>query len=271
MGAVLNVGSSELIVIIVVALVFLGPKVLPELASGLGKVIREIRKATADIKTEIELDETIRKPLEELREATMLPPEELKRRDLEKVLRAQEEKEERAREERESKEREVEAARAAAEIETAARAEQDRTMAATAPTLAAQGGIPAPPPPFGAASPAPSEKTVAMESPFKSEFPKTAPRGLPVPSPVSKPAGSVPRETLVGMPAPKTIATKAPGSTTAPGGAPPASPPVSRPTPAIGSPGSRPTPAIGSPAGASKLPPPPTANKPLPSPPVKKA
>ncbi len=86
---------QEILVILVLALIFLGPKKLPELASGIGKAIREVRKATADIKSEIELDDVIRKPLEELREATMLPPEELKRRDEERKWREQREKEER--------------------------------------------------------------------------------------------------------------------------------------------------------------------------------
>ena len=76
-----NLGFGELIVILIVALIFLGPKMLPELATGLGKVIREIRKATADIKQDLELDDMIRKPLQELRDAATLPPEELKRRD----------------------------------------------------------------------------------------------------------------------------------------------------------------------------------------------
>lgn len=104
-----NLGVSEILVILVLVLVFLGPKQLPELASGIGKMIREIRKATADIKNEIELDETIRKPIEELREATMLPPEELKRRDRERALR----------EEREAAEREQAAASAQATAATA--------------------------------------------------------------------------------------------------------------------------------------------------------
>src|SRR3954468_8846927 len=72
---------GEITVILLLALIFLGPKKLPELASGLGKIIRDIRKATSDVKNEIQLDETIRKPFEELRDAVTLPPEELKRRD----------------------------------------------------------------------------------------------------------------------------------------------------------------------------------------------
>src|SRR4051812_47888285 len=72
---------GEITVILLLALIFLGPKKLPELASGLGKIIKDIRKATSDVKNEIQLDETIRKPFEELRDAVTLPPEELKRRD----------------------------------------------------------------------------------------------------------------------------------------------------------------------------------------------
>jgi sec-independent protein translocase protein TatB len=78
---VFNLGMGEITVILVLALIFLGPKKLPELASGLGKLIREIRKTTSDVKNEIQLDEAIRKPFEELRDAVTLHPEELKRRD----------------------------------------------------------------------------------------------------------------------------------------------------------------------------------------------
>jgi TatA/E family protein of Tat protein translocase len=72
---------GEITVILVLALIFLGPKKLPDLATSLGKLIREIRKATSDIKSEITLDDTFRKPFEELRDAVMLHPDELKRRD----------------------------------------------------------------------------------------------------------------------------------------------------------------------------------------------
>jgi Tat protein translocase TatB subunit len=114
---VFNLGMSEIVVILVVALVFLGPKKLPELASGIGKMIRELRKATADIKNEIELDETIRKPVEELREAMTLHPEELKRRDAERAARKREEEEQKAREKAEKE--------AADKAEHAAKAEKD--------------------------------------------------------------------------------------------------------------------------------------------------
>ncbi len=94
------IGFQEIVVIMLLALIFLGPKKLPDIASGIGKAIREVRKATADIKNEIELDDAIRKPLEELREATMLPPEELKRRDEERKWRERQDREERERQAR---------------------------------------------------------------------------------------------------------------------------------------------------------------------------
>src|SRR5262245_9211687 len=72
---------GEITVILLLALIFLGPSKLPELAAGLGRLIREIRKATSDVKNEIALDDTFRKPFEELRDAVTLHPEELKRRD----------------------------------------------------------------------------------------------------------------------------------------------------------------------------------------------
>src|SRR6185503_14500815 len=72
---------GEITVILLLAIIFLGPKKLPELASGLGKIIRDIRKATSDVKNEISLDDTFRKPFEELRDAVTLHPDELKRRD----------------------------------------------------------------------------------------------------------------------------------------------------------------------------------------------
>ena len=67
-----NLGMGEITVILLLALIFLGPKKLPDLASGLGKLIRQIRKTTADVKNEIVLDDTFRKPFEELRDAVTL-------------------------------------------------------------------------------------------------------------------------------------------------------------------------------------------------------
>ena len=91
-----NLGAGEITVILVLALIFLGPKKLPDLATGLGKLIREIRKATSDVKNEITLDDSFRKPFEELRDAVTLHPDELKRRD--QIKKAVEEAKKRAEE-----------------------------------------------------------------------------------------------------------------------------------------------------------------------------
>jgi len=93
---VFNLGAGEITVILVLALIFLGPKKLPDLATGLGKLIREIRKATSDVKNEITLDDSFRKPFEELRDAVTLHPDELKRRD--QIKKAVEEAKKRAEE-----------------------------------------------------------------------------------------------------------------------------------------------------------------------------
>ncbi len=45
---------GELFIVILVALLLFGSKRIPELARGLGKGIREFRKAAEDIKNEIE-------------------------------------------------------------------------------------------------------------------------------------------------------------------------------------------------------------------------
>jgi Tat protein translocase TatB subunit len=49
-----NIGMPELLVILTVALVVLGPKRLPEIARALGKAMAEFRKATSGISQELE-------------------------------------------------------------------------------------------------------------------------------------------------------------------------------------------------------------------------
>ncbi|ATH07782.1 hypothetical protein BIY24_07420 [Halobacteriovorax marinus] len=44
-----GIGGAELLIIFVFALLFIGPKKLPELARGLGKGIREFQKAKDDL------------------------------------------------------------------------------------------------------------------------------------------------------------------------------------------------------------------------------
>ena len=44
-----NIGAPELIVILVIALLVIGPGKLPDVGSALGKSIREFRKASSDV------------------------------------------------------------------------------------------------------------------------------------------------------------------------------------------------------------------------------
>ncbi len=152
---------GEITVILLLALIFLGPAKLPDLATGLGKLIREIRKATSDIKSEITLDDSFRKPFEELRDAVTLHPDELKRRDqMKKVV-----DEARLRDEAEARE-------------------------AAAALAAAPGPVDAPP-----TTTARAPVSTAPEAPFDGQpLPPIPPSILP---PVAPPAGTVARARAV--------------------------------------------------------------------------
>lgn len=60
-----GLGMQELIVILVIVLVLFGAKRLPELASGLGKAIKNFKKATTEPD---EIDITPKKPMAETKE-----------------------------------------------------------------------------------------------------------------------------------------------------------------------------------------------------------
>ncbi len=51
-----NIGPVELIIILVIALLILGPGRLPDVGSALGKSIREFRKAATDVQDAVSLD-----------------------------------------------------------------------------------------------------------------------------------------------------------------------------------------------------------------------
>jgi sec-independent protein translocase protein TatA len=61
-----NLGATELILIAAVVLLFFGAKKIPELMGGLGKGIREFKKASQEIQDGVEnevkkIDETAKK------------------------------------------------------------------------------------------------------------------------------------------------------------------------------------------------------------------
>lgn len=51
-----NIGPGELILILVIALVIIGPGRLPDVGSALGKSIREFRKASSDLGDSVKVD-----------------------------------------------------------------------------------------------------------------------------------------------------------------------------------------------------------------------
>ena len=55
-GAMFGLGMGEIVIILVLALILLGPKKLPDAAKQLGKGLREFRKATDDLKSQFETE-----------------------------------------------------------------------------------------------------------------------------------------------------------------------------------------------------------------------
>ncbi len=61
-----SVGSPEILVILVIALLLFGPTKLPEMGKALGKAIREFKKATSELQDTIEREvEDIKRDVKE--------------------------------------------------------------------------------------------------------------------------------------------------------------------------------------------------------------
>jgi TatA/E family protein of Tat protein translocase len=52
-----GIGMPELLLILAIALVVIGPKKLPDLAKSLGRTLREFKKATSEFKDTLQIDE----------------------------------------------------------------------------------------------------------------------------------------------------------------------------------------------------------------------
>lgn len=63
-----GIGMPELILILVVALVVVGPRKLPEMARSLGKAMGEFKKATGEMNRAINFDDNFKKPFQEVKE-----------------------------------------------------------------------------------------------------------------------------------------------------------------------------------------------------------
>ena len=61
-----GIGMPELIIILVVALIVIGPKKLPDLARALGKGMAEFRKATQEIKDGFQVDDDLKEIRDDL-------------------------------------------------------------------------------------------------------------------------------------------------------------------------------------------------------------
>jgi sec-independent protein translocase protein TatA len=51
-----NIGPIELLIILILALIVLGPGKLPEVGNALGRTIREFRKASSDMQDSLSVD-----------------------------------------------------------------------------------------------------------------------------------------------------------------------------------------------------------------------
>ncbi len=71
-----GIGMPELLVILALALIVIGPKKLPDLAKSLGRAFNEFKKATQEIKDSLDIDEEInefKKPLNDMRDNLNAP------------------------------------------------------------------------------------------------------------------------------------------------------------------------------------------------------
>jgi len=53
----LNIGVTELVLILVVALVVFGPKKLPEIGRAIGSGVREFRRAVSDLQKSVQVED----------------------------------------------------------------------------------------------------------------------------------------------------------------------------------------------------------------------
>lgn len=71
-----GIGMPELLLILAVALIVIGPKKLPDIARALGRGLAEFRKATDDLKSTINAESHIKETRERLiRDGKIAPPE----------------------------------------------------------------------------------------------------------------------------------------------------------------------------------------------------
>ena len=97
-GFIGNIGPWELIFILLVALIVVGPGKLPEVAKGIGKATREFKKATSGVQKEIndvmKFDDDKPTPIKKEKEAIVNTKQEDISEKAETTEKAEEKKEE---------------------------------------------------------------------------------------------------------------------------------------------------------------------------------
>lgn len=75
-----NVGAGELLVILLIALLVLGPDKLPETARKIGNVMGELRRMSSGFQNEMRaaMDDAARPPLETVKEEAAAPDQQSK-------------------------------------------------------------------------------------------------------------------------------------------------------------------------------------------------
>ncbi len=59
-----GIGMQELLLILAIALIVLGPKKLPEIARALGRGMAEFRRATTELKRSVDLEDDVKEIVE---------------------------------------------------------------------------------------------------------------------------------------------------------------------------------------------------------------
>lgn len=65
-----NIGMPEILVILIVAILVIGPKRLPDVANALGKGLAEFKRAMNDVKEELKIDE-VRNDVNEIKDSLL--------------------------------------------------------------------------------------------------------------------------------------------------------------------------------------------------------
>lgn len=73
-----NLGFSELLIIGIIALVFIGPRELPEIARVIGRMLNELKRATSDLSQTIihpkqQLEEELKKSFQNIQQQILDP------------------------------------------------------------------------------------------------------------------------------------------------------------------------------------------------------